>query len=151
MDRQQRAMELFESGYNCSQAVALAFSDLVDVDEDTLAKMTLSFGGGLGRMREVCGTVSGMATILGLLYGESGPGVGKAEHYARVQELARKFEAENGSIVCRDLLKLNGNTHSSPIPTERTPEFYKKRPCNQLVGYAASILEEYIENNKTTD
>ncbi len=147
MTRKEHAMELFESGYNCSQAVALAFADLTDVDEKTIAKMALSFGGGLGRMREVCGAVSGMAIILGLIYGTDDPGKGKAEHYARVQELAKKYEAENGSIVCRELLKLNNGVDSAPEPTARTPEFYKKRPCNQLVGYAAEILEEYINTH----
>lgn len=145
MSRKEEAMKLFEEGYNCSQAVALAFSDLVDVDRSTLAKMSLSFGGGVGRMREVCGAVSGMAIILGLVYGTDAPGVGKAEHYARVQELAKKFEADNGSIVCRELLKMNNGVHSGPIPEERTSEFYKKRPCNELVGYAAEILEEYLK------
>lgn len=148
MTRKERAMELFESGYNCSQAVALAYADILDIDESSLAKLSLSFGGGLGRMREVCGAVSGMAMVLGLLYGTDEPGAGKAEHYARVQELAKKYEAENGSIVCRELLKLNCGVHSAPEPEARTPEYYKKRPCNQLVGYAAEILDEYIKNQE---
>lgn len=146
MTRKEQAMTLFESGYNCSQAVALAFKDLVDIDEKTLAKLSLSFGGGVGRMREVCGAVSGAAIVLGLLYGNDEPGVGKGEHYARVQEVAKRFEADNGSIVCRELLKLNNGTHSAPEPEARTKEYYKKRPCNQLVGYMAEILEEYINN-----
>ena len=146
MSKKEEAMRLFEEGYNCSQAVALAFAEETGLDKDTLSKVALSFGGGLGRMREVCGAVSGMAIVLGLIYGNSAAGLGKAEHYARVQELARKFEAENGSIVCRELLGLSG--HSAPTPEARTPEFYKKRPCVELVGLAAELLENYIATNK---
>ncbi len=138
-------MQLFTEGYNCSQAVSLAFEDLLPIDRDTLAKLSLSFGGGMGRLREVCGAVSGMFIVAGLLYGEAEPVSGpvKAEHYERIQALAHEFEAQNGSIICRELLGLQVK-HDTPVSAPRTPEFYKKRPCKELVGLAAQIMEDYI-------
>ncbi|HAL63187.1 MAG TPA: hypothetical protein DCO93_01930 [Clostridiales bacterium] len=146
MSRKEKAMELFESGYNCSQAVVLAFADLLGVDEKALARLTSSFGGGMGRLREVCGAVSGMFMVAGLLYGYDGAETGakKAEHYARIQHLAERFSQDTGSIVCRELLGLD-RKKDSPTPDKRTEEYYKKRPCRELVGLAAEILEEMIE------
>ena len=148
MGRREIATENFHKGYNCSQAVALAFNDLMKLDESTLLKLSSSFGGGIGRMREVCGTVSGMAMVLGVLYGfdASTPGEEKTAHYARIQEVCKKFEEQNGSIICRELLGLNVK-NDSPVPEKRTPEYYKKRPCDLLCGDAAEILEEYINNH----
>ena len=139
-------MERFESGYNCSQAVVLAFADLLGVDEKALARLTSSFGGGMGRLREVCGAVSGMFMVAGLLYGYDGAETGakKAKHYARIQHLAERFSQDTGSIVCRELLGLD-RKKDSPTPDKRTEEYYKKRPCRELVGLAAEILEEMIE------
>lgn len=146
MTRKEKAMDYFSQGYNCAQAVSLAFADLVDIDERTLALASSSFGGGVGRMREVCGAVSGMAMIIGLLYGNDDPKDAnkKAALYERVQVVAKKYEADNGSIVCRSLLGLDVK-HDAPTPEKRTDEYYKKRPCNELVGYAAEILEEYLK------
>ena len=146
MTRKERAMELFESGYNCSQSVILAFSDLVGIDEKTLARIGSSFGGGMGRLREVCGAVTGMFTIAGLLYGydTAEEGEKKAEHYARIQQLAKSFSDENDSIICRELLGLDKKT-DDPVPEKRTAEYYQKRPCSELVGTAAEILEQYIK------
>ena len=146
MTRKERAMSLFESGYNCSQSVVLAFSDLTGTDEKTLAKIASSFGGGMGRLREVCGAVTGMFMVAGLVYGydSAETGAKKAEHYARIQHLAEKFSEETGSIVCRELLGLDIKK-DNPIPEKRTEEYYKKRPCRELVGIAAEILEEMIE------
>lgn len=146
MSRKEKAMELFEGGYNCSQAVVLAFADLLGVDEKALARLTSSFGGGMGRLREVCGAVSGMFMVAGLLYGYDGAETGtkKAEHYARIQHLAERFSQDTGSIVCRELLGLD-RKKDSPTPDKRTEEYYKKRPCRELVGLAAEILEEMIE------
>lgn len=143
--RKEKAMKLFEQGYNCSQSLVLAFADLYDLDEKTAAALSSSFGGGMGRLREVCGSVSGMFLVAGLLYGYTKPGAReeKAEHYARIQELAKKFEEKNGSIVCRTLLGLSVQ-REDPTPMERTAEYYKKRPCKQLIGDAAEILETYI-------
>ena len=141
----QKAMDLFKQGYNCSQAVFLAFSDMYDMDEKTAARLSSSFGGGMGRLREVCGTVSGMFMVAGMLFGYDSPETGKikAEHYARIQKLAGEFAEINGSIVCRELLgTLAGE--NSPVPEQRTEEYYKKRPCVHLAGIAAALMEEYI-------
>ena len=148
MTRREIAMENFKKGYNCSQAIILAFADMLPIDEETLSKMASSFGGGMGRLREVCGSVSGMFMIAGLLYGYDGPETGqvKADHYARIQELASRFEEEHGSIVCREMLGLSVR-HDVPVPEARTEEYYKKRPCAEIIGDAAEILEKYIEEN----
>ena len=149
--RGQRALALFKEGYNCSQAVALAFADMVGMDEKMLVRMTSSFGGGMGRLREVCGAVSGMFFVAGALYGYEEPGVvgqqEKAAHYTRIQELAAEYRTINGSIVCRELLGLEIAEADQPTPELRSAEYYKKRPCGQLVMLAATIMEEYIENH----
>ena len=142
MDHSTYAAELFLNGYNCAQAVAVAFSDVTGLDKKMSAKLISSFGGGMGRMREVCGAVSGMLFVAGTLYGYDTPDdIAKKEHYARVQELAGKFREQAGSIICRELLQ---NPPSDPNPTPRTAEFYKQRPCTRLVVLAAQILDEYI-------
>jgi len=144
----QKAMALFKEGYNCSQSVFLAFEDLHHMDRETAAKLASSFGGGLGRMREVCGAVSGMAMVAGILFGYDSPSdyEGKTEHYARIQELAGKFTEVNGSIICKELLGLE-QKEGSHVPEKRTEEYYKKRPCGELVGMAAAILEEYLNQS----
>lgn len=113
--------------------------------------MSSSFGGGMSRLRQVCGSVSGMFLVSGLLYGYDGPETGavKAEHYARNQYLAAEFERIHGSIVCRELLHLS-EKKSVPVPEQRTAEYYQKRPCGQIIGSAAAILEEYIKNHPLT-
>ena len=143
MERDLYAAELFLKGYNCAQAVALAFCDLTGLKESACAKMASSFGGGMGRLREVCGAVSGMLLVAGQLYGYDSPDDGQAKkaHYERVQELAGKFREQAGSIVCREILK---NPPSDPNPTPRTEAFYKQRPCTRMVMLATQILEEYI-------
>ena len=148
MTRKEIAMNYFKEGYNCAQAVVLAFEDLTGLDKSTLLKLSSSFGGGLGRLREVCGSVSGMAIILGIVYGydDASSHEEKAAHYARIQEVAHKFEEKNGSIVCRELLGLSAK-HDSPVPEARTEGYYKKRPCVELVGDSAEILDEYITNH----
>ena len=148
MTRKELAMNYFKEGYNCAQAVVLAFADLTGLDKSTLLKLSSSFGGGLGRLREVCGSVSGMAIILGILYGydDSSAAEEKGAHYARIQEVAHAFEEKNGSIICRELLGLS-TKHDSPTPEARTEGYYKKRPCVELVGDSAEILEEYIAKN----
>lgn len=149
MERRERAGQLFLGGCNCSQAVACAFSDLVDIDEQTLAKAASSFGGGLGRLREVCGAVSGMCMIAGLLYGTdtASSREEKQVHYELIQKLAKKFEQENGSIVCRELLGLD-RKHDDPVPEARTEQYYRKRPCAELVKCAVQILEEEIQKRQ---
>lgn len=141
----KKAMKLFKEGFNCSQSVFLAFEDLYDIDRKTALMLSSSFGGGMGRLREVCGAVTGMFMVAGLLYGYDSPEdrEGKKLHYARIQELAGEFEEENGSIICRELLGIS-QRKDVPTPSERTKEYYEKRPCEQLVGIAAAIMEDYI-------
>ena len=147
--RRELAEKNFTDGYNCAQSVALAFADLVPVEGDVLSRLSCSFGGGMGRLREVCGAVSAMFLIAGLLYGYDGPETGevKAAHYARIQELARRFEEKNGSLICRELLGLSGK-HDAPEPSARTAEYYASRPCAKLAGDAAQILEDYIRETE---
>ena len=145
MSRGEKAEALFLEGYNCAQAVVIAFEDLHGLDRETAARLSSSFGGGMARLREVCGSVSGMFMVAGLLYGYDDPKAKeeKAEHYARIQKLAAEFSAEYGSIVCRDLLGLT-EKKQEPIPEARTAEYYQKRPCKEMVGRAAKIMETYI-------
>ncbi len=146
MDHEMKAAELFISGYNCAQTIVVAFGDVTGLEPDFSARLSSSFGGGMGRMREVCGAVSGMLTVAGLLYGYSVPGddTVKKEHYALVQELSRQFREEAGSIVCREILK---DPPADPAPTPRTAEFYRVRPCTRMVMLAARILDRYIEEH----
>ena len=147
MDHREKAAELFVNGCNCAQAVAVAFCDVTGMDPRAAAKLSSSFGGGMGRMREVCGAVSGMLMVAGLLYGYDDPGekdVNKKAHYALVQQLAGAFREEVGSIVCREILK---NPPSDPNPTPRTAEYYKTRPCARMVMTAARILDGYIASH----
>ena len=147
MSRAERAKEYFEAGYACSQAVALAFSDLVSVSETDLKKLALPFGGGMGRLRLTCGAVSGMAIVLGLLFtGEENTPENKKNVYATVQELCKKFKQENGSLICGELLEgVKIPVEVGGVAETRTSEYYKKRPCGELVYSAANILEEYLK------
>ncbi len=148
MSRQEKAEELFCRGYNCAQAAALAFADLFPFSEEILLRMISSFGGGMARLREVCGAVSAVFLTAGLLYGYSDPedDEGKAAHYARIQELAARFEEVYGTIICRELLGLN-TRHDPPQPSRRTAEFYASRPCGKIIRTAVGILEDYIKEH----
>ena len=143
MDHSILAGDLFLGGYNCSQSVAVAFCDVTGLDKDFAARMASSFGGGMGRQREVCGAVSGMLMVLGLLYGYDTPGddVSKKHQYQDIQALCNSFREEVGSIVCREILK---NPPSDPTPSPRTAEYYAKRPCARMVMTAARLMDEYI-------
>ncbi|WPC43809.1 C-GCAxxG-C-C family protein [Clostridium sp. JS66] len=145
----ERAVELFKQGYNCSQSVFAAFCEECGMDFETALRISSSFGGGMGRLREVCGAVSGMFMVAGMKYGYVDPKdrLSKAEHYKRIQQLAEKFKENNGSLICRELLGLSVQSESY-IPEERTKEYYKKRPCVEIVGSAAEIMYEYIKSNK---
>ena len=145
MNHEEEAKRLFMQGYNCAQAVFCAFCDETGLDIDTAARMVSSFGGGMGRLREVCGTVSGALLALGILRGYDDPAdpQAKAAHYKLVQEYARRFRERNGTIVCRELLKDVPVTPGG-VPEPRTPEFYARRPCLRLAGEAAAILEEML-------
>lgn len=142
-DRQEKAAEYFHQGYNCSQSVVMAFEDKIGIDKENLAKMSVGLGGGVGRMREVCGCVSGMAMVLGFLYGSEDPG-SKNEVYPLVQKACEEFKKRNGSIVCRELLsEVPVTTGGTAEP--RTESFYKKRPCAEMIEQATEIIEEMIQ------
>ena len=144
MEHSYKAAELFLSGSNCAQAVAVAFCDVTGLEPAFAAKMASSFGGGMGRLREVCGAVSGMFMVLGVLYGYDETvedDTQKKQTYHDVQALAEKFRAECGSIICREILK---NPPSDPNPTPRTAEFYAQRPCARMVMTAARLMDEFI-------
>ena len=149
MTRKEKAMKNFYDGYNCTQSVVLAFEELFPFDRETLLRMVSPLGGGMGRLREVCGSVSGMFLVLGMVYGYSDPKAveEKKELYAKVQQLAGRFEERNGSIVCRELLGLS-EKRQEPVPEARTEGYYQKRPCPELIGMAAEILEEFIEEKE---
>ena len=140
-----RAEELFRQGYNCAQAVFCAFTDVTGLELGTAARIASSFGGGMGRMREVCGAVSGALMVLGIAKGYSDPADGdaKAAHYALVQDFARCFRQAHGSIICRELLE-NVQTTPGGTPEARTPAFYDHRPCAKFVRTAAGLVDEYL-------
>lgn len=147
MDHSKKAEELFRSGCNCAQSVTVAFCDLTGWTEEEAGRLSCSFGGGFGRLREVCGAFSGMMLVLGRLYGYADPGPedeNKRRHYALVQSLAEQFRQEMGSLICRELLD---NPSSDPTPTPRTAEFYQTRPCGRIVATAARIMDQYIQEH----
>lgn len=147
-ERVERAQAYFKAGYNCAQAVVMAFDDVMQMLPDELARLAAPFGGGMGRMREVCGTVSGMAFLAGAIKPSTNPSnlEERKENYALVQLFADKFREENGDIVCRRLLGLEPVVEraETAMPSERTPEYYRKRPCSEYVGCAARIVAEYL-------
>ncbi len=140
-ERVEAARNYFTSGYNCSQSVALAYADYFEIDPTLMATISASFGGGMGRLREVCGAVSGMVLLAGFISPADDPKnkAAKSANYALVQEFAEEFRSENGSIICRELLGLTCRKQD-PTPEDRTPEYYKKRPCADLVAMAAEIV-----------
>ncbi len=143
----KKARALFEEGYNCAQAVFLAFDDMTGFDIKVAAMLSSSFGGGMGRLREVCGAVSGMFMVAGTLCGYSDPKAKeeKADHYALIQKLAADFSKKNGSYICRELLGLPGA--SEPVPEERTAQYYMRRPCADYVECAATLVAEELVNH----
>jgi C_GCAxxG_C_C family probable redox protein len=139
--RAQRAQELFKNGYNCSQAVFASCADLYGVTDEQLAlRLSASFGGGMGRMRLVCGAASGMFMLAGLHNGSATPhdNAGKMANYAFVQDLAGQFKGKYGSLICAELLGLAPRPEE-PRPAERTPEYYEKRPCSEMIAEAVRI------------
>ena len=142
----ERAGNNFLNGYNCAQSVLCSFSDKIGIDEKTCMKLASSFGGGMGRLREVCGACSAMFMIAGLLKGYqfAGDDVGKARQYQLVQDLAAKFKEKHGTIICRELLGIEGS--DNPIPSKRTEEYYAARPCESFVRTAAEIIEAELLN-----
>lgn len=142
MSKREEAEALFLNGCNCAQAVLCAFEKEAGLEHKTAMMLASSFGGGMGRLREVCGAVSGMFIVAGLLYGydENSPKEAKAEHYALIRDLAEQFRNKTGSILCRELLDKKAIVGG--LPEERTPEYYRSRPCAYFVGLAADITEK---------
>lgn len=143
MTKGEYAESLFKSGLNCSQSVAVAFCEEMHMSQDMAKQLTLGFGGGMGRMREVCGAVSGMTFVLSAIYINDD----RAKMYERVQTVAEEFRKSNGSIVCRELLGLHTQKTISPTPEPRTEAYYKKRPCPKLIAMCADTLDQYIKSN----
>ena len=161
-------MQFFSQGYNCAQSVVAAWADRYHIDHDTALRISASFGGGIGRMRLTCGAASGLFMLAGLETGSTDPKdrEGKTRNYQVVQQLAEEFRKEMGSITCGELLGLNnpsktGHDNSSettmqpgtlsPVPEPRTPEYYRKRPCKEIVGCASQIFARFLEQTKSTD
>ena len=144
MTRREIGENYFKQGYNCAQSVVLAFKDLIGIEEEKAVKLISGFGGGFGRMREVCGAVSGMVYVISAVEGYTSPTADteKMELYKTVQTLMKEFKAQNGSYICAELM--DGVKQDSPTPEKRTQEYYEKRPCALLVGDACEILEKYL-------
>lgn len=145
MNRADRAEELFREGYNCCQSVFGAFTDVTGLDLETAMNHASPFGAGFGKLREVCGAVSGMTMMAGYLKGYSSPTdrEGKIAVYHLIQDMAAEFEKAQGSIICRDMLNLKPG-EDLPEPAVRTEEYYQSRPCISAVRTAAEIIEKYL-------
>lgn len=143
--RIEDAVQAFESGYNCAQSVFVTYADLFGMDRETALKLSSSMGGGIGRMREVCGAVSSMALLAGLKEGNTDPSNEdrKEQIYLLVREMSDRFKEENGTIICRELLGIKSREQSAK-PQARTQEYYANRPCSRLVAAAAKIVEEML-------
>ena len=149
-ERIEKAVALFKEGYNCSQSVVAAFADMYGFTHEQALKMSASFGGGIGRMRQTCGAACGLFMLAGLETGctEGKDREGKEAYYKVVQELAEEFKKCNGSLICAELLGLAKNAPTPTTPDARTAEYYKKRPCVKMVEEAARIFAEYLERQK---
>ena len=151
-ERVERAVENFMAGYGCCQSVVAAFADLYGLDEQQAKKIAAGFGGGVGRLRMMCGAVSGIVMLVGLDCGqtEGSDRDGKSACYKVVQQLLAQSEAENGSLICAEILGLNGHekAHSSYVASPRTAEYYKQRPCAAKVESAARIFANYLRSKK---
>ena len=153
-DRIQRAVELFMQGYGCCQSVVCAFSDLYGLDEEMALKVSAGFGGGVGRLRMMCGTCSALVILAGLERGQTRgeDREGKSVCYQLVRELLETFRQRNGSIICAELLQMNGvkaETNTSQ-PDERNAEYYRVRPCARKVESAARVFAEYLASSETS-
>lgn len=144
--RADKARDMFLQGYNCCQAVVGAFADLYGFDPETAMKMAEGFGGGLGRMRLTCGAVNGMAMVAGMKmsHGKAGDLQRRGDIYAVVRQMVEEFKAQNGTIICAELLGLSMPKDNSPMPEERTPDYYKRRPCPDKIHRCGLIIEKYL-------
>lgn len=149
-DRVEKSQELFRDGFNCAQSVFAAFSDIYGIDRETALRISSSFGGGVGRQRDICGAVSGMCMIAGLETGSTKKmdDDGKKYNYQVVQNLCKEFKDITGSIICRELLNLDSNGNPDPTPQRRDNDYYNTRPCEQLVRDAAEITERFLADRK---
>lgn len=150
-ERIAAAKAYFEQGYNCSQAVSLAWADVIGIEPEAIAALSSGFGGGMGRMRQVCGCVSAMTLVCGAVLPASDPAdkARRRDNYALVQKLAGEFKAVTGSIICGELLSAAGiEPSTSPAPADRTQHYYRKRPCSEMVALAAGIIADNIANNE---
>ena len=150
LERAERARGYFRQGYNCSQSVVLAYSDVIGQDETTVAQFAAGFGGGMGRMRQVCGSFSGMVMVSGFLKPFTNPSVAadKGANYELIQHFASQFKAETGSIVCGELLGLAKGENNAPQPSPRNKDYYQRRPCVEYVALAARLLGDYINSQE---
>ena len=151
-ERVIRAVENFMQGYGCCQSVVAAFADLYGLDETMAKKIAAGFGGGVGRLRMMCGAVSGIVMLVGLDCGqtEGSDREGKSACYKVVQDLLARSKGENGSLICAEILGIQGceKAHSNYVASERTAEYYKTRPCAAKVESAARIFADYLKNKK---
>lgn len=149
MSKSEEAKTLFHSGANCAQAIVGTFHKECGIDYDTAMRLSSGFGGGMARLREVCGAVSGMFMVASLKYGYTDLSDKKLKdkHYELIQRLAERFKSETGSIVCRELLGLSDKQSDVPVSEARTSEYYQKRPCAEMVALAASIVDEMLKQN----
>lgn len=148
----QRGIDFFKQGYNCSQSTVLAFAPYYNLPEPLVARLVSGLGAGMGRMREQCGTATGIFILSGLETASSNPSrESKARSYEAVQELARRFKAEAGSLICRELLKGHvKEIQTSPMPEERTDEYYRRRPCVRMVEMALRIYASWLADRHQT-
>ena len=148
-ERDRMARAFFRDGYNCCQSVLLAFEDVIGLPREEIAALGSGFGGGMGRLREVCGAMSAMTFMSGILKPAANPGnlEERTANYALVQEFAERFRACNGSIVCREILQIRSDRKEPPVPSIRTAEWYTKRPCEKIIGSAARIIAEKMSES----
>ena len=144
------AVDNFKQGYNCAQSVLLAFADELGLDCDLAIKLGSSFGGGMGRLREVCGAISSMFMIAGIVKGYTSPNndLEKEKHYRLIQDLADKFKNEFGTINCAQLLNLDNSDKFSPIPSKRTEIYYNERPCEKFIAFVSKLINDEILSNR---
>jgi len=146
LDRVEKATALFNAGCSCAQSVVAAWADAFGLDEKTAMRVSCGLGAGVGRLREVCGAVSGMAVLAGLRHGSDDPGdaEAKALTYAVIQQMADAFRQRHGSLICRTLLGLD-EAEGEPTPSARTPEYYAARPCGALIATAAELVGRFLQ------
>lgn len=145
--RVQMARELFKQGYNCAQSVTMVYADCFDLSPELMSRIAISFGGGFGRQREICGTVAGAGVILGLLHqvDPTDAHAAKQDSYLQVQSFSHTFKQSYGSIICRELLALRKGEQCDPTPSDRTPAYYQRRPCIEYVAGSVRVLGQILQ------